>query len=97
MFGRKDDDPKPQGRYYVQLVEGSGPIGDRGSFQAWGHGMYYNDAQRELQQKVQTALDRGHSRGWKLINATSPAATLSVHEGVLGCISPTVLFWDTEG
>ena len=63
MFGRRSTEPETEGRYHVELVEGTAPIGIPGAFEPKKGGMYYEDAQRDLQQRVQGALDRGHSRG----------------------------------
>jgi hypothetical protein len=96
MFGRSTESPEPiepEGRYYVELVEGAANLG---AFGPRGQGTTYDQYQRILQQRVQAALNHGSSRGWDLVNVVSPAASLSSAEGTIGCMSPTLLIWDTR-
>ena len=97
MFGRRSTEPEPEGRYHVELAEGIAPVRSADAFQPQKVGMYYGDARRDIRQRVQSVLDRVHARGWKLVNFASPAATLSVCEGIAGCASPTLRLSDTEG
>lgn len=100
MFGRKRQEPEPQrqepepqGRYFTELIVGKSEV----EFHRPGQRrVSYEEEQREYQKGVQAALDRGNERGWTLISATSPASSVTSAEGVIGCMSPTLLFWDTE-
>ena len=45
MFGRRSTEPEPEGRYHVELVEGTAPVGNAGAFEPQKERMYYKDAQ----------------------------------------------------
>ena len=93
MFGRRRDEPEPEGRYYCKLVKGEYGLDLK---DAKGRGPSYEKEQESHQRDVQAALDRGSTRGWKLINVI-PSQSVSITGGMPSFSSCIIQFRSFRG
>lgn len=90
MFRQRHEDAEPEGRYYVELVQGGV---DLEGLDRENEGKLYADRQVKYQRDLQAALNCGEQRGWTLINVTSPTSFQAIQQGnAFGAMAPTLLF-----